>query len=173
MERSSAADRSSPQQSPCAAPRPRRRRLAAAAAAAASPPPQPRESERQQEEQERKREQQQQQHRQQQGSGPSSQQGKRESREVEVGMSSKTSSGAVVQDDFKRKVDQNVTRLVESYRILLKSGVVDKSLAPHAQLQLQTATSNVVFHSHALLDQVNELRLQICLQDPLKTEEGK
>ena len=69
----------------------------------------------------------------------------------------------VVQDDFKRKVDMNVTRMVESYRILLKGGMIEKSLPPHSQLHLSTAATNIVFHSHALLDQVNELRLQLAL----------
>jgi hypothetical protein len=68
------------------------------------------------------------------------------------------------QDDFKRKVDMNISRLVESYRILLKGGLLEKSMAPHNQLQLSTAAANISYHSHALLDQVNELRLQIVLK---------
>jgi hypothetical protein len=75
---------------------------------------------------------------------------------------------SAAQDDFKRKVDMNVTRMVESYRILLKGGVIEKSLPPHTGLQLSAAASNIVFHSHALLDQVNELRLQLILQDSNK-----
>lgn len=72
---------------------------------------------------------------------------------------------SAIADDFKRKVDMNVSRLVESYRILLKGGIIEKSVPPHATLQLATASSNIVFHSHSLLDQINELRVQIILND--------
>lgn len=64
-------------------------------------------------------------------------------------------------DDFRRKVDTNISRLVESYRLLLKCSVVEKSLSPHTHLQLSTASANIVLHGHSLLDQINELRLQV------------
>ena len=65
-----------------------------------------------------------------------------------------------LRDDFNRRVDGSVSRLIESYRVLLKGGTVDKSHAPSVHMQFSATAANVALHAHALLDQVNELRLE-------------
>ena len=65
-----------------------------------------------------------------------------------------------LRDDFNRRVDGSVSRLIESYRVVLKGGTVDKSLPPNAHMHFSAAAANVALHAHALLDQVNELRLE-------------
>jgi hypothetical protein len=66
--------------------------------------------------------------------------------------------------EFKRQVDANTARLVESYRIILKKSQIGGSLEPQTDLLLSTAAANISFHAHALLDQINEIRLHLLLQ---------
>jgi hypothetical protein len=66
--------------------------------------------------------------------------------------------------EFKRQVDANTARLVESYRIILKKSQISGSLEPQTELLLSTAAANISFHAHALLDQINEIRLHLLLQ---------
>ena len=70
------------------------------------------------------------------------------------------STDSTLRDDFNRRVDGSVSRLIGSYRVVLKSGVVENSLVPHAHVHLATAVANVELHAQAMVDQVNELRFQ-------------
>ena len=72
-------------------------------------------------------------------------------------------SSSSLSTEFNRKVDANAARLVESYRILLKKAQVGSSVEPQDELVLSTSASNIALHTHELLDQVNELRLQFVL----------
>ena len=38
---------------------------------------------------------------------------------------------------------------------------------------MSTASSNIVFHSQQLLDQINELRMQLILQDSKENEQNE
>ena len=75
-------------------------------------------------------------------------------------------------DDFQRKVDSHVSALIESYRTLLKKGQVGETVEQHAALQINTAASNISFHSNALLDQILELRLAISVQQADELDGG-
>jgi hypothetical protein len=75
-------------------------------------------------------------------------------------------------DDYNRKVDSHISALVESYRTLLKKGQIEETVEQHAALQINTAVSNIVFHSNALLDQIMELRLAISVQEGSESVEG-
>lgn len=66
-------------------------------------------------------------------------------------------------DDFRRKVDANVSTLVDAYRGLLKKGQVADKLEPHASLQLGAAVANIGVHVNALLDQISELRMSLVI----------
>jgi hypothetical protein len=66
-------------------------------------------------------------------------------------------------DDYKRKVDANVSTLVDAYRGLLKKGQVADKLEPHASLQLGAAVAKIGVHVNALLDQISELRTSLLI----------
>jgi hypothetical protein len=68
-----------------------------------------------------------------------------------------------ISGEFKRQVDANAARLVESYRILLKKAQVGNSLEPQDELLISTAISNITFHAHSFLDQINEMRMHLLL----------
>ena len=67
-------------------------------------------------------------------------------------------------DNFNRKVDGTTARLVESYRMLLRKGVIEDSVEPQTELQMNTAAANIAYYSQSLLDQINELRMEILLK---------
>lgn len=67
-------------------------------------------------------------------------------------------------DDFQRKVDSHVSAMVKSYMTLLRKGQVGGTVEQHGALQVNTAVSNIAFHSNALLDQINELRLALLVK---------
>jgi len=68
-----------------------------------------------------------------------------------------------VSDEFKKMTDASVSRLLESYKILLKKACIGSTMQPQDDLLIMTAASNIASHSHFLLDQVNELRMQLLL----------
>ena len=74
-------------------------------------------------------------------------------------------------DDYKRKVDAHVSRLVEAYRTLLKKGQVADKLEPHASLQIGTSVANIGLHVNALLDQINELRTNLLILEQVERRE--
>mmetsp|Transcript_4494 Transcript_4494/g.10139 ORF Transcript_4494/g.10139 Transcript_4494/m.10139 type:complete len:85 (-) Transcript_4494:167-421(-) len=65
-------------------------------------------------------------------------------------------------DRFVRDLDTNIYKLMESYRLLIRKGQVGTSNV-HEQLQVETASSNILLHSHALLEQIHDIRTQILL----------
>ncbi len=73
-------------------------------------------------------------------------------------------------EKFNRNVDATTARLVESYRMLLRKGVIEDSVEPQAELQMDTAVSNIAFHTQNLLNQINELRMQIIMQKSKNAE---
>ena len=72
--------------------------------------------------------------------------------------------------EFKRTVDANTARLVESYRILLKKSQIGNSLEPQTELLTATAAANIAYHAHALLDQISELRMHFLLLEEVDTD---
>ena len=75
-------------------------------------------------------------------------------------------------DDFKRKVDSHVSILTDSYRTLLRKGHVGDKVEQHASLQVDAAVSNIILHSNALLDQINELKLAILVNQEESTPDS-
>lgn len=88
----------------------------------------------------------------------------RESRLRRIVVKMSSSSISSRSDDFQRKVDSHISSMVESYKTLLWKGKVGDTVEQHGALQVNTAASNIIFHSNALLDQVNELRLAFLAQ---------
>ena len=68
-------------------------------------------------------------------------------------------------DKFKRDLDTNISKLIDAYRTLLKKSELSSTVGIHEELQVSTATASISFHCQALLDQINELKLQIILSD--------
>jgi hypothetical protein len=85
-------------------------------------------------------------------------------------MDPQNNHGVVVRD-FNRSVDGHVSRLIDSYRLLLQKAVVEDTVGPQLELQLETVSSNVIYHAHALLDKIHELKLELLLDDKSKDDQ--
>jgi hypothetical protein len=72
----------------------------------------------------------------------------------------------VNQAEFERELDVNISRLVDSYRTLLKKSMVEEdSMSRHEDLQCATASASIIHHAQRILDQIAELRMQIVLKE--------
>ena len=66
---------------------------------------------------------------------------------------------------FERELDTHLTKLTEAYKILLKKSIIDDegSTSKHDELMITTSAANIVFHSQALLDQINKVLIIIII----------
>jgi hypothetical protein len=60
-------------------------------------------------------------------------------------------------------VDATISRIVDSYRLLLKRSVLEESISVHEELQISNASGTVILNSQALLEIIQELRLKLIL----------
>ena len=68
-------------------------------------------------------------------------------------------------EEFEREITLNVSRLVDSYRTLLKKATIEGDDASrHEELQCSTAATSIVHHAQCILDQISEIRMQVVLQ---------
>ena len=68
---------------------------------------------------------------------------------------------------YQRTIQMDVaaitSRIIDSYRLLLKRSVLEESLSVHEELQISNATGTIIFNSQSLLDIIQELRLKLLL----------
>lgn len=50
----------------------------------------------------------------------------------------------IQKDKFVRDLDTNIYKIMDAYRLLLKKSHVGSSTSVHEQLQVETASSNIV-----------------------------
>jgi len=61
--------------------------------------------------------------------------------------------------------DAIVSRIVDSYRLLLKRSVLEESISIHEELQIGNATGTIIFNSQSLLEIIQELRLKLAVKN--------
>lgn len=66
-------------------------------------------------------------------------------------------------EEFNRRVDVSISRLLRAYRHLLEAGEISPTDPPHAQLLVQTSAAELKYHCQSLLDQIHELRIRYIL----------
>jgi len=83
-----------------------------------------------------------------------------------------SSKQQVVSEKYRRDIDTNISKLIDAYRTLLKKSQLSNTIGIHEELQINTATASISFHCQALLDRINDLKLQIILSDSIQIDTG-
>lgn len=68
-------------------------------------------------------------------------------------------------EQFNSELDVNTSRLVDAYKLILKNSMIlEESISPHEKLQILIATSSTIYHSQALLDQIQLIKQSIIVK---------
>ena len=59
--------------------------------------------------------------------------------------------------------DAIISRIIDSYRLLLKRSVLEESISVHEELQISNATGTLILNSQSLLEIIQELRLKLAI----------
>jgi hypothetical protein len=76
---------------------------------------------------------------------------------------------AALAEEINGEVDTDLHKLIDSYKVLLKKCVVNKSLGIHEQFEVEASATNIVYHCQHLLDIVYQLKTMLILQQQRKT----